>query len=281
MEAAFRRLIDRHETLRTGFEMVKAKWFSGYTRRWILLSGIMQAKREEEADEHRARPSSARLILAKPPLLRVGLIELEPNLHMLLFDMHHIISDGVSMAISGGGVPRLYTGEELPPLRIQYKDYAVWQQSEAQQERMRRQEAYWLKRSAASCRCWSCRRTMHVLRCEVRRRHAILQMDARLSEGLQAVAAENGARCSWCCWRHIRCCCPSIRARRISSSAPRWREERMRMLEPVIGMFVNTLAIRNCPAGEKSFLSYLEEVKETILGAYEHQDYPFEEMVGN
>ncbi|MBJ8191553.1 hypothetical protein JDS79_32765, partial [Bacillus cereus] len=50
-------------------------------------------------------------------------------------------------------------------------------------------------------------------------------------------------------------------------------------LEPVIGMFVNTLAIRNRPADDKTFLSYLEEVKETALGAFENQDYPFEELV--
>lgn len=49
--------------------------------------------------------------------------------------------------------------------------------------------------------------------------------------------------------------------------------------QPLIGMFVNTLALRNYPASEKTFLSYLEEVKETTLGAYEHQNYPFEELV--
>ncbi|MFL1673003.1 condensation domain-containing protein, partial [Paenibacillus dendritiformis] len=51
-------------------------------------------------------------------------------------------------------------------------------------------------------------------------------------------------------------------------------------LEPILGMFVNTLAIRNTPAGEKTFQEYLQEVKEHTLSAYENQDYPFEELVG-
>ncbi|WP_036633577.1 condensation domain-containing protein, partial [Paenibacillus massiliensis] len=64
--------------------------------------------------------------------------------YLLLLDMHHIVSDGVSMGVLTEEFVRLYDGEELQPLRLQYKDYAIWQQSQAQQAWMQRQEAYWL-----------------------------------------------------------------------------------------------------------------------------------------
>ncbi|KAF6612972.1 condensation domain-containing protein, partial [Paenibacillus sp. EKM101P] len=88
--------------------------------------------------------------LQAAPLLRVGLVDLgvsgagqEPQ-HVLMLDMHHIVSDGVSMGVLTEEFVRLYDGEQLAPLRIQYKDYAVWQQSEVHQKWMQRQEAYWL-----------------------------------------------------------------------------------------------------------------------------------------
>lgn len=72
------------------------------------------------------------------------MLSLAPERHILMYDMHHIISDGVSMEIFVEEFVRLYGGEQLEPLRIQYKDYTVWQHSQEQQERLRHQGAYWL-----------------------------------------------------------------------------------------------------------------------------------------
>ncbi|KAF6608062.1 hypothetical protein H6F38_31950, partial [Paenibacillus sp. EKM208P] len=65
--------------------------------------------------------------LAQAPLLRVQLVETGPERHVMFYDMHHIISDGVTEGIIVQEFSQLYEGKELPPLRIQYKDYAVWQ----------------------------------------------------------------------------------------------------------------------------------------------------------
>ncbi|WP_157243988.1 condensation domain-containing protein, partial [Paenibacillus elgii] len=71
-------------------------------------------------------------------------IQLKEHEHILLFDMHHIVSDGVSIGILVEEFNRLYEGKDLSPLRIQYKDYASWQQSQAHNQQMIKQEAYWL-----------------------------------------------------------------------------------------------------------------------------------------
>lgn len=97
-------------------------------------------KQVEELFRNFVRPFD----LSQAPLLRAGLIELEQDRHVFMFDMHHIVSDGASMNIFVEELIQLYDGKELTPLRIQYKDYTVWQQQAEQRARIKRQENYWL-----------------------------------------------------------------------------------------------------------------------------------------
>ncbi|WP_339373139.1 condensation domain-containing protein, partial [Paenibacillus elgii] len=143
LEEAFRKLIARHDTLRTGFELVNGEPAQRIHETVPFAVEYVQAS-EEEAEVH-VREFVRPFDLRQAPLLRVGLIELKPDRHLLLIDMHHIISDGVSMGILTKEFIRLYEGDELPPLRIQYKDYAAWQQGEVHSRRLRKQEAYWLE----------------------------------------------------------------------------------------------------------------------------------------
>ena len=83
--------------------------------------------------------------LTQAPLLRVEVIQLEEEQHLLLLDMPHIISDGVSMGVLVEEFMKLYAGETLPELRIQYKDYAVWEQERQGSEAIKAHEAYWLE----------------------------------------------------------------------------------------------------------------------------------------
>ncbi|MEC0099809.1 non-ribosomal peptide synthetase, partial [Paenibacillus thiaminolyticus] len=143
LEEAFRQLIRRHETLRTGFELVGGEAVQRVHRDVAFAVKHVQVK-EEEANAH-LREFMRPFDLRQPPLLRARLLELRPDRHLLLFDMHHIISDGASLGLFLREFAQLYEGAELPPLRIQYKDYAAWQQGEMQRERMSKQEAYWLE----------------------------------------------------------------------------------------------------------------------------------------
>ncbi|NEW09937.1 non-ribosomal peptide synthetase, partial [Paenibacillus sp. SYP-B3998] len=218
--------------------------------------------------------------LAKPPLLRVGLIELAKDRHILMFDMHHIISDGVSMNILVEEFVRLYGGEELIPLTIQYKDYAAWQQSEAHSERLKQQEAYWLQELQGELPqlelpTYFSRPPIRSYEGDVL--HFVI--DKQRSEGLQQIAENTGSTLYM-----VLLAAYTILLHKYSGQediivgtpiAGRTHAD----LEPLIGMFVGTLAIRNYPAKDKTFFTYLEEVKETTLGAYENQDYPFEELV--
>ncbi len=281
LEAALRKLITRHESLRTGFEMMKGEVVQRIYPQVDFAIEYHQADTEDSDQiEQIVRNFVRPFDLGQPPLLRAGVIELEPHLRILLFDMHHIVSDGVSMAIVMEEFSSFYAGEQLPPLRIHYKDYAVWQQSKAHRERIGRQEAYWLQTFEGELPTADL--PMDYERSAVRSyegAHVEFDVEASLSAQLRELAAE----CESTLFMVL------LAAYTVLLSKYSGQEDLIvgtpvagrtnADLERVIGMFVNTLALRNRPSGDKTFLSYLEEVKETALGAFENQDYPFEDLV--
>ncbi|WP_434753191.1 amino acid adenylation domain-containing protein [Paenibacillus amylolyticus] len=281
LEDALRKLITRHESLRTGFEIVKGEAVQRIYPQVDFVIEHHQADQEDAAHiEQIIRGFVRPFDLGKPPLLRAGVIELGLNMHILLFDMHHIVSDGISMAIVMDEFSLLYAGEELLPLRIQYKDYAVWQQSKAHQDRIGQQEEYWLKTFEGDLPTSDM--PMDYERSAVRDyegMHLDFDVEGSLSARLRQLAAERESTLYM-----VLLAAYTVLLSKYSGQedlivgtpvAGRTNAD----LEPIIGMFVNTLALRNRPSGNKTFLSYLEEVKETALGAFENQDYPFEELV--
>ncbi|WP_379148765.1 condensation domain-containing protein, partial [Paenibacillus sp. sgz500992] len=200
--------------------------------------------------------------------------------HWLVWDMHHIVSDGVSMNLLVSDFMAAYAGEELEPLRIQYKDYAVWQQGTLGVEQMQGHEAYWLSAYAEEAPVLELpadRRRPAVPSSEGGRVYT--EVNVKTAEALKRIAAETGATlymvllAAYNVWLH-----KYTRQTDIVVGTPvsgRTHTD----TEPMIGMFVNTLALRNAPSGDKRFMDFVREVKERTLAAFEHQDYPFEELV--
>ncbi|KAF6586433.1 non-ribosomal peptide synthetase, partial [Paenibacillus sp. EKM205P] len=277
-EEAFRGLVARHETLRTGFEMVKGEAVqriyeeAAFQVEYVQISG----EQAEETVRQFVRPFD----LAKPPLLRVGLAELAPDRHILMFDTHHIVSDGVSIDVLIEEFVRLYSGEQLEPLSIQYKDYAVWQQSDKQKAQLAKQEAYWLDMFRGELPVLELptdypRPSMQ----SYEGRTLQLFMDSEKSEGLKRLAAENGATLYMVLLAGYTILLHKYTGQEDVVVGTPIAGRNHSDVQPLIGMFVNTLAIRSYPAAGKTFLDYLKEIKETTLGAFEHQNYPFEELV--
>ncbi|WP_340018591.1 non-ribosomal peptide synthase/polyketide synthase [Paenibacillus sp. FSL H3-0457] len=277
-EAALKGLIARHEVLRTGFEMVDGE---PVQRIYLDLEFAVEYTKATESETKSIADAFVRVFdLEQPPLLRVGLVEWEAERHLLMLDIHHIVTDGMSMGIFIEELLRLYNGETLEPLRIQYKEFATWQQSEPVKERLKRQEAYWLDMLEGELP------TLELPTDFVRPAARSFEgdvlpfsIDKQMTDNLQRIADENGATLYM-----VLSAAYSILLSKYSGQedfivgtpvSGRTHAD----LEPLIGMFVNTLAIRHYPSGEKTFLAYLNEVKETMLGAYDHQDYPFEELV--
>ncbi|WP_010494699.1 non-ribosomal peptide synthetase [Paenibacillus elgii] len=290
-EEAFRGLIRRHETLRTGFELMDDQPFQRVYPESELTFNVdyVESSGRETEILDRIRRFVRPFDLRQPPLLRVGLIRLdqdkpsvnqESERHLLLFDMHHIVSDGVSMGILVNEFSRLYGGETLPPLRIQYKDYAAWQQAELFGQRMSRQEAYWLNvfRGELPVLDMPTDYTRPAVR-SFEGGTVTFDVGQAVSERLRHIATQTGSTLYMVLLTAYMTLLHKYTGQEDLVVGTPIAGRPHADLEPMIGMFVNTLALRGYPSGEKTFIDYLQEIKEHALKAYEHQDYPFEELV--
>ncbi|MBD0378730.1 non-ribosomal peptide synthetase [Paenibacillus sedimenti] len=277
---SFIRLVERHESLRSSFDVIDGEPVQivhGNLQFEIEYIDIVHDALEVgQLVEQFVRPFD----LSRAPLLHVGLIHLQPGRHLFLFDMHHIISDGVSMAILVDEFVRLYQGEQLPELTIHYKDFAVWQNGFFQSERMQKQETYWLSQFDGEIPVLDLptdfsRPSIQSFEGD----YMTVGSGRELAEGLKKLAVETGATLYMVLLAayHVLLAKYSGQEDIVIGTpiAGRPRAE----LEPVIGMFVNTLALRNRSEGGQTFKQFLASVKDTTLSAFEHQDYPFEAIV--
>ncbi|AET61298.1 peptide synthetase 3 [Paenibacillus terrae HPL-003] len=281
LDNAFRQLIDRHETLRTSFETMNGEPVQRVHdevpfRMQLIHAHGADPKETDELVRDFVQPFD----LGQAPLFRVGLIETDPEHHILLLDMHHIISDGTSINVLIQDFIRLYAGDTLTSLRIQYKDYAAWQQEQQQSERYRQQESYWLNSFAGELPVLDI--PTDYPRPAVRSFEGdVLEftLDQRQSEGLKSIAVQTESTLYMVLLAAYTALLSHYSGQEdiIVGSPIAGRPHAD--LGSLIGMFVNTLAIRNYPAGGKTFRDYVLEVKENALKAFEHQDYPFEELV--
>ncbi|URJ76054.1 amino acid adenylation domain-containing protein [Bacillus velezensis] len=271
LEETFRQLVERHESLRTSFETGP----DGEPVQRIHDSVPFQLDEAESADAF-VRP----FCLEEAPLFRAALVKESEEHHLLLTDMHHIISDGVSVNTLIKEFGELYAGRSLAPMRLQYKDYAVWQRSFQEKEGYQKQEAYWLKRLEGE---------LPVLELPADKPRPAVRsfaggsvsctLDAETASGLHRIARDHGSTLYMVLLAAYNTLLARLSGQEdiIVGSPIAGRPHKD--LEPILGMFVNTLAIRTEPKGDKRFTDYLAEVRQAALEAYEHQDYPFEELV--
>lgn len=280
LELALRGLIQRHESLRTSF----------------LDTPVGPVQKVHEADTlvfnlEYFHPSTREAVgevvkrfvrsfaLTRAPLLRVGVVKTSFG-DLLLTDMHHIICDGVSVQLLKRDFVALYQGESLPPLRIQYKDYASWLNQTAQQAVIREQESYWLKEFSGELPALDL--PLDYSRPEMQRfegAREVAVIDAGEFQGLKFAAASLDATIYMVLLAGL-----NLLLSRLSGSediliGTPVSGRRHADLESIIGMFVNTLVLRNAPAREKSVVSFTREVREKCLEAFENQDFPFEDLV--
>src|SRR5690606_32356714 len=140
---AFDQLIKRHESLRTIFEFVEGELVQRIVPEvQFSIKTIEKEGSIQEISESFVKPFD----LSEPPLLRVGLKRISDTEHILIIDTHHIISDGITNSILIKELFAFYNQENLPELRIQYKDFTIWEQGEEHQKEIAGHKEYWLNR---------------------------------------------------------------------------------------------------------------------------------------
>lgn len=150
LQSAMNRLVRRHETLRTAFMLHEGKPVQ-YIHEEEELSLQLGCRTIQESNLiTEVRTFIQPFDLAQAPLLRSQLLCIGETHHVLCLDMHHMISDGVSMSVLIDDLLAFYQDETVEPLRLQYKDYACWQNEMLETGQLAEQEAFWLNEFAVS-----------------------------------------------------------------------------------------------------------------------------------
>ncbi|TWS93048.1 condensation domain-containing protein, partial [Reyranella sp. CPCC 100927] len=285
-------VVSRHEVLRTRFEevdgvawqVVQASGAYGWSQ--LDLSDQPPAERDANLSAHVATMSGQAFDLEAGPLLQVGLVRLGPSEHALAVAMHHIVSDGWSIPVLLQEVAALYAaardGREtnLPPLAIQYGDFAHWQREWRTETSLEPHLSYWRDRLG----------TEHPeLALPVDRPRRATRSDAggrversvspAVTSGLRQLGRDHGATLFMTLLSAF-----GILLYRYSGQSdvrvgvPVAGRDRLET-ERLIGFFVNTLVLRTELSGLQSISALLEQVRERVLEAQAHQEMPFARLV--
>ncbi|HEU0055102.1 MAG TPA: amino acid adenylation domain-containing protein, partial [Longimicrobium sp.] len=292
LERALGEIIRRHESLRTVFREVDGGAvqviapFAGFSLPTHDLSGLSETARETEV-RRRAREDAARPFdLAEGPLVRAALLRAADEEHVLLLCIHHIVSDGWSTGVLFRELGALYAafargeGDPLAPLPVQYADYAVWQRERLAGEVLDRQLAYWKERLAGAPALLELPTDRPRPPVQSHRGgRERLDLSRGLLDRLQALGRGEGATLYMVMLSAFQVLLGKYAGSEDvvvgSPIAGRTRRE----VEELIGFFANTLVLRTDLSGDPSFRELLGRVREGTLGAYEHQEVPFERLV--
>jgi len=292
-------LIRRHEAFRTSFmikdkEPVQVVHDPRNIKFEIEYHDLGMKKKKQEKVEGESdnvglhHPSTQFIIghflhpfdLLQAPLLRVGLIKIEAEHHIMIVDMHHIISDGTSLDILTRDFMAFYAGDRLPVPRLRYRDYSEWQQGPEVKEALEQQEEYWVQAFGGEIPVLDL--PLDYVRPKVQSFEGStldFEIEGTDARALKALALEEESTLYMVLLSIYTIFLSKLsRQEEIVVGSPT-AGRRLPDLEQIIGMFVNTLALKNDPVGEKTFREFLREVKENTLSAFENQDYQYEELV--
>ncbi|HVG10917.1 MAG TPA: amino acid adenylation domain-containing protein [Thermoanaerobaculia bacterium] len=289
---ALSEVVRRHESLRTAFLAVGGRPAQAIAPPAPLalaiadLEGIPPDLREPEvrrlATEEARRPFD----LALPPLMRACLLRLGEEEHVLLFTIHHIVSDGWSMGVLVKEATALYEAfaagrlSPLPDLPLQYADFAFWQRRWMEEAVLEEQLAHWRRQLAGAPDLLElpADRPRPKVR-TFRGAYYHFQLPAGLSRELGALSRRHGTTLFMALLAAFQTFLHALTDQRDvvvgTDVANRNRTE----LEGQIGFFINHLVLRTVFSGNPTFGELLEQVRNTCLGAYAHQDLPFVRLV--
>jgi amino acid adenylation domain-containing protein len=210
----------------------------------------------------------------------VGLVDVSPALTLLMVDMHHIITDGISQGILIRDFMSFYSGEDLLPAGLQYKDYAEWQQGAAEQERMMEQKSFWLSEFGELPDALALPLDYPRSKGEIHHGGSYgFGLDEVTTASLRRLGEEEGATLFMVLLSvytvllgHL---CNADDVVVGTPVAGRGHAD----LDGVMGVFINMLALRNQPRGDLSFRAFLKEVRSHTLSCFEHQDFQYEDLV--
>ncbi|WP_274651223.1 non-ribosomal peptide synthetase [Paenibacillus humicola] len=279
-EACWQKLIERHETLRTGFELTHGEVVQHIHPAVPFTVDFIPVSPEAEADRLQSLAAKP-FDLKMAPLFRATVLTRTDSDFILVLNMHHIISDEATIGILLREFMDLYEGRTLAETTIQYKDYASWHNALLESEEMKQHETYWVNRFTGD--------EIPVLQLPADfQRPAVktyegnslsFTVDASAADGLKSLTKMTGTTNYMVLMAAFNVLLAKYSRQDDVVIGTPVAGRTHADVEHVAGMFVNTLAIRTKLQSGKTFLQVVEEVKAAALAAFRHQDYPFELLV--
>jgi acyl carrier protein len=280
-ESIFHGLIRRHESMKTFFmvvndEPVQRVRDESVIAHWSLV--IAEARRNAIKDiiKNFIKPFD----LSQAPLLRVELIKIEQQKHILMVDMHHIISDGLSTGIFVKEFMELYAAKRLPQLKLQYKDYGAWQHRNYGKKYIKEQEIYWVKQFDGKIPVLNLPTDYsRPVKKDFAGNFFGFHLPGDQTTAVKELAVQQGATMNMVLLALFNILLWKLSGQKdiVVGMATAGRQHQD--LEHMLGVFINMIAIRSFPRPDITFLHYLKEIIKITLKAYDNQDYPFEDLV--
>ncbi|MBD2592895.1 amino acid adenylation domain-containing protein [Nostoc spongiaeforme FACHB-130] len=288
LEQSLNEIVRRHEALRTTLNVVNGQPVQIITPSLKLFLSVIDDQKNiaSSVQQFLTEQSQRPFDLTKGPLLRAELLRLAPQEHILLLEMHHIISDGWSSEVFLQEIASLYkafltgTASSLPEISIQYKDFAHWQRQWLQGEILQTQLSYWKKQlqdipAALQLPTDRPRPTVQTSNGA----QQSLELSEVLINRLKAIAHQKGVTLFMLLLAAFQTFLYRYTGQDdIAVGSPIANRNRNE-IKGLIGFFVNTLVLRTDLSGDPNFDELLKRVKKVALEAYTHQDLPFDQLV--
>jgi surfactin family lipopeptide synthetase A len=292
LKASLKEIVRRHEVLRAQFRLENGRPIQVIDARTNLevpvvdLSDVSLADREDRVLQLAAEEARTPFNLAAGPMVRARLLRLGGNEHVLLLTTHHIVFDGWSRSIFLRELASLYQafskGQQspLPELPLQYTDFSVWQNEYVKGEVLQKQIAYWKEKLATMPSALELPTDRPRPAVSTFRGDSLASfIPKELTAKLRGFSQQQGVTLFMATLAVFQMLLARYSGQEdIAVGSPiagRNRKE----IEELIGFFANTLVLRSDLSGDPSFRDLLNRVRETALGAYAHQDIPFEKLV--
>ncbi|GIO85791.1 plipastatin synthase subunit C [Paenibacillus faecis] len=274
-------MVERHEVFRTSFHVVDGELVQKvHPRAHCRVETVEMLGAAREEVQRQISSFILPFDLEEAPLLRIRLLQTGQEENVLFIDMHHIISDGLSGDLMLRELEQLYRGDRLPPLEIQYKDYAAWLNGRLSGEEMKALEAYWLEHFSGE---------LPVLNLPLDYRRPAMQsfngetlpfsLQSELSGALRELSRDTGSTLFAVMLSAYYVLLSKYTGQEdiVVGSPVAGRQHRD--VQDMLGMFINTVALRGFPERHKTFRQIVQEVRDHTLSAIDHQDLPFERLV--
>ncbi|MBA4053913.1 MAG: hypothetical protein C0490_04300, partial [Marivirga sp.] len=280
LEGVVNKLITRHESLRTviatidGNPVQKIVDELPFSIEYFEL-GVFQAS---DLITEFIRPFD----LNEAPLFRIGLIKISDQSHLLLVDIHHIISDGRSQSVLIKDFMALYNNEQLVELSLQYKDYSEWQQRIVHRKQSPDAGEFWKREFKEEVSVLEL--PTDYLRPQMKSfggSNRSFLLDKKVTNRLKALGVETGTTMFMMVLSIFNILLSKLSNQEDITIGTSVEGRYQKDLEGIMGMFVNTLVLRNNVKGDLSFRNFLSKVKNRTLLCFENQSYPYEELIGN